>query len=45
MGAEAFDDLKDVAGEEDGGAVGDHALEHELEGVGGDGVDALEGLV
>ena len=43
--AEALDDLEDVRGEEDGGAAGDHALKHGLEGAGGDGVDAFEGLV
>ncbi len=45
VGAEALDDLEDVGGEEDGGAAGDHALEHGFEGSGGDGVDAFEGLV
>jgi hypothetical protein len=43
--AEALDDFKHVRGEEDGGAAGDHALQHVLEGVGGDGIDAFEGLV
>ena len=43
--AESLDDLHDVRGEEDGGATGDHALEHGFEGAGGDGVDAFEGLV
>ncbi len=45
VGAEALDDFEDVRGEEDGGAAGDHALEHGFEGAGGDGVDAFEGLV
>jgi len=45
VGAKALDDFEDVGGEEDGGAAGDHVLEHGFEGVGGDGVDAFEGLV
>ena len=45
VGAEALDDLEDVRGEEDGGAAGDHSLQHGFEGAGGDGVDAFEGLV
>jgi hypothetical protein len=45
VGAEALDDLEDVGGEEDGGAAGDHALEHGFESGGGDGVDAFEGFV
>src|SRR5882762_4112096 len=34
-----------MRGEEDGGAAGDHALQHLLERAGGDGVYAFEGLV
>ena len=45
VGAETLDDLKDVGGEEDGGATGDHPLEHGLESARGDGVDAFKGLV
>ncbi len=45
VSAEAFDDLEDVRGEEDGGAAGDHALKHGFESAGGDGVDTFEGLV
>ena len=45
VGAETLDDFKHVRGEEDGGAAVNHALEHGFEGVGGDGVDAFEGLV
>lgn len=45
VAAEAFDDFEDVRGEENGGAAGDHALEHGFEGRGGDSVDAFEGLV
>ena len=45
VGAEAFYDFKHVGGEEDGGSAGDHALEHLLEGAGGDGVYAFKGLV
>ncbi len=45
VGAETLDDFEYVGGEEDGCSAGDHALEHGLEGVGGDGVDSLEGLV
>jgi hypothetical protein len=30
VGAEALDDLQHVRGEEDGGAAGDHALQHGL---------------
>ena len=45
VGAEAFDNFEDVGSKEDGGASGDHVLQHGLEGVGGDGVDAFEGLV
>jgi hypothetical protein len=45
VGAEALNDFENVGGEEDSCAAGDHALQHLLEGAGGDGVDALEGLV
>src|ERR1700733_11982442 len=45
VGAESFDDLEDVGGEEDGCATGDHALQHRFESPGGDGVDAFEWLV
>ena len=45
MSAEALDDFEHVRGEEDGGAAGDHALEHGFECAGGDGVDAFEGFV
>jgi len=45
VAAEAFDDFKDVRGEEDGCAAGDHALKHIFEGAGCDGVYAFEGLV
>jgi hypothetical protein len=45
VSAQAFDDFEDVRGEEDGGAAGDHALEHCLEGAGGDGVHAFKGFV
>ena len=45
VGAEALDDFEHVRGEEDGGAAGDHALQHGLECACGDGVHAFEGLV
>src|SRR4051812_21220267 len=45
MCAETLDDFENVRGEEDGGATGDHALDHGLERAGGNGVDAFEWLV
>src|SRR5271168_1453442 len=45
VGAEALDDFKDMRGEEDGGASGNHSLQHLLQRTGGDGVDAFEWLV
>src|ERR1700733_16331395 len=42
VGAETLDDLEDVRGEEDGGAAGDHTLEHSFESSGGNGVNRLE---
>ena len=45
MRAEALDDLQHMRGEEDGSAARDHALQHGLEGVGGNGVHSLEGLI
>ena len=45
VGAEALDDFQHMRGEKDGCAAGDHALQHLLEGTGGNGVYALEGFV
>src|ERR1700732_1625480 len=43
--AQALYDLKHMGSEENGGAAGNHALQHCLQRAGGNGVDTFERLV